>query len=129
LNGGLVGDHSAHGTAHAVGDFGINGRPHDIARIDAEVELGSVERWFIGGGGVVEHPFHVHGVHFRIVSEGGGAPARPENRGWKDTVVISGETEIIARFTHSAGREAPFMYHCHILEHEDAGMMGQFTVI
>jgi FtsP/CotA-like multicopper oxidase with cupredoxin domain len=63
-----------------------------------------------------------------VATEGGGGFARAENRGWKDTVIISGETQILARFDHPAGPETPFMYHCHILEHEDAGMMGQFTV-
>ena len=46
----------------------------------------------------------------------------------KDTVVIDGETELLMRFTQPAGDRTPFMYHCHILEHEDGGMMGQFTV-
>jgi FtsP/CotA-like multicopper oxidase with cupredoxin domain len=53
---------------------------------------------------------------------------RIENSGWKDTVLVAGQTEIIVRFDHSAPPEFPYMYHCHILEHEDAGMMGQFTV-
>lgn len=108
------------------GGMAINGRPFDMSRIDFEVALGSVERWHIRST-MVAHPFHVHGVRFRVVSEN-GAPPQPENTGWKDTVLVPGEAEILARFDQPASRETPFMFHCHILEHEDAGMMGQFTV-
>ncbi|MGV8856279.1 MAG: multicopper oxidase domain-containing protein [Devosia sp.] len=108
------------------GGFAINGQPFDMARIDFEVALGSVERWHIRST-MVAHPFHVHGVRFRVLSEN-GAPPRPENTGWKDTVLVPGEAEIVARFDQPAGRDVPLMFHCHILEHEDAGMMGQFTV-
>jgi blue copper oxidase len=108
------------------GSFAINGRPYDMRRIDFEVALGSVECWQIRST-MVAHPFHVHGVRFRVVTENGGPP-RPENTGWKDTVLVPGEAEILARFDQPASRDTPFMFHCHILEHEDAGMMGQFTV-
>jgi blue copper oxidase len=108
------------------GGFAINGRPFDMRRIDFEVALGSVERWHVRST-MLAHPFHVHGVRFRVVSEN-GAPPRPENIGWKDTVLVPGEADLLARFDQPASRETPFMFHCHILEHEDAGMMGQFTV-
>ena len=108
------------------GGFAINGRPYDMGRIDFAVAQGTVERWRIRST-MIAHPFHVHGVRFRVLSEN-GAPPRPENTGWKDTVLVPGEAEIIARFDQPAGQETPYMFHCHILEHEDAGMMGQFTV-
>ncbi len=108
------------------GRFAINGRPYNMRRVDFEVALGSVERWQIRST-MVAHPFHVHGVRFRVITENGGPP-RPENTGWKDTVLVPGEAEILVRFDQPASRETPFMFHCHILEHEDAGMMGQFTV-
>lgn len=108
------------------GGFAINGRPFDMGRIDFEVARGSVERWQIRST-MVAHPFHLHGVRFRVLTENGGPP-RPENTGWKDTVLVPGEAEILTRFDQPANRETPFMFHCHILEHEDAGMMGQFTV-
>ena len=73
------------------------------------------------------HPFHVHGAQFHVLSENGGPP-KAHNRGLKDTVLIDGQAEIAVRFDNPAGPNTPFMYHCHILEHEDAGMMGQFTV-
>jgi blue copper oxidase len=108
------------------GGFAINGRPFEMDRIDFNVKLGSVERWVIRST-MVAHPFHVHGVQFRVLKEDGAQP-RPENTGWKDTVLVPGETEILARFAHPATKSKPFMFHCHILEHEDAGMMAQFTV-
>ena len=109
------------------GGFRINGAPFDMRRIDFEVALGSVERWTITSS-MVAHPFHVHGTKFWVLSENGGPPL-PQHSGWKDTVLVTGETEIIARFDQPASRDKPFMFHCHILEHEDAGMMGQFAVI
>ena len=108
------------------GGFAINGRPFDMGRLDFKVSRGTVERWHIRST-MVAHPFHVHGVRFRVVTEN-GEPPRPENTGWKDTVLVPGEAEVLARFDQPASRETPFMFHCHILEHEDAGMMGQFTV-
>ena len=108
-------------------DFGINGRPFAMDRIDVAVALGSVERWIVRGGGGVDHPFHVHGVHFQVLRNGGVAPRR-EEAGWKDTVLVSGQAELLIPFTRPASRTHPYMYHCHILEHEDAGMMGQFVV-
>lgn len=109
------------------GGFRINGAPFDMRRIDFEVALGSVERWTITSS-MVAHPFHVHGTKFWVLSENGGPPL-PQHSGWKDTILVTGETEIIARFDQPASRDKPFMFHCHILEHEDAGMMGQFAVI
>jgi FtsP/CotA-like multicopper oxidase with cupredoxin domain len=106
--------------------FGINGRPFDMARLDLRAAMGTTERWIVAGQ-MMGHPFHVHGVRFRVASENGRQP-RPENSGWKDTVFVEGETELLVRFDHGATAEKPFMIHCHILEHEDAGMMAQFAV-
>jgi FtsP/CotA-like multicopper oxidase with cupredoxin domain len=106
--------------------FGINGRPFDSGRIDHDAVVGSTERWILGGQ-MMGHPFHIHGARFRVVAES-GRPPRPENSGWKDTVFVTGEIELLAYFPHAAPPDAPFMFHCHVLEHEDRGMMGQFTV-
>lgn len=77
----------------------------------------------------MRHPFHMHGTSFLILSQNGAAPAIAD-RGWKDTVDVNeGVTEVLLKFDVPADRQYPFMYHCHILEHEDAGMMGQFTVV
>lgn len=104
--------------------IGINGRTHDPARVDVETKLGTTEIWEIVSVGM-PHPFHVHGAMFRILSLD-GAPPPAHLAGWKDVVLVEDKAELLVNFTKPATREHPFMYHCHILEHEDAGMMGQF---
>ncbi|MCW5715751.1 MAG: multicopper oxidase domain-containing protein [Bauldia sp.] len=106
--------------------FGINGAPFDMARINFGTTLGMTERWIVGGE-MMGHPFHVHGTRFRVIRDKDGQP-RPENQGWKDTVFVDGEVELLVEFRSPAPATAAFMFHCHVLEHEDRGMMGQFTV-
>ncbi|MEY8120007.1 multicopper oxidase domain-containing protein [Falsihalocynthiibacter sp. BN13B15] len=106
--------------------FSINGAPFDMKRIDFNVDLGAMERWTISAD-LMMHPFHVHGAMFQVLSEN-GQPPQIQNTGWKDTVLVNGSVDLLIKFDHPASKQAPFMYHCHILEHEDGGMMGQFTV-
>lgn len=103
----------------------INGKPFDLARIDERVKLGATEIWEVSGE-TMRHPVHIHGVHFDVLSRGG---ARPDvlDQGPRDTVLVKEPVELLIRFDQPANK-APFMYHCHILEHEDNGMMGQFVV-
>lgn len=115
----------------------INGKQMNMDRIDERVNLGELEEWIItnemsdmgmGMGMMMDsiaHPFHVHSVQFRIIERNGQAPPLNE-RGWKDTVLveIGGEVRVLVKFSE----KGLFMYHCHILEHEDTGMMGQFLV-
>jgi len=103
----------------------INGKIHDMNRIDVETTLGTLEVWEIASIGMA-HPFHVHGVSFRILSLN-GAPPPAHLAGWKDVALIEDEAELLIAFNQPATREHPFMYHCHILEHADAGMMGQYV--
>ncbi len=103
----------------------INGKTHDLARIDVETKLGTSEVWEIVSLGM-PHPFHVHGASFRILSLG-GAPPPAHLTGWKDVVLVEDKAELLVAFHHPATPEHPFMYHCHVLEHEDAGMMGQYV--
>ena len=105
------------------GGMAINGRPFDMRRIDEAVRLGDVEIWEVSGE-MMAHPFHVHGVQFEVRLASGRASVR--DQGLRDTVLVREPVELLVRFTQPAV-EAPFMYHCHILEHEDAGMMGQFS--
>ncbi len=104
----------------------INGRAFEEKTINLRANLGTVEKWTVSAS-MLAHPFHIHGVSFQVLSENGNA-SRPENQGWKDTVLVNQEVELLVRFDQLAADSAPFMYHCHILEHEDAGMMGQFVV-
>ena len=107
--------------------FGINGQAMDMGIINERINKGEVEIWRITGQRM-PHPFHLHGASFQILTLNGEPPAEAD-RGWKDTVVVGNElTEIIVRFDYEASEEFPFMYHCHMLEHEEYGMMGQFTV-
>ncbi len=108
----------------------INGRPMDMERIDERVPLGAIEIWAISNATPLSHPFHIHDIQFRVLDRD-GVPAGPHERGLKDTVMVDpGETvRVITRFEDFADPEHPYMYHCHILEHEDAGMMGQFVVV
>jgi len=108
----------------------INGKYFDMNRIDETVKLGETEIWTISNvGGMMQtsagHPFHVHGTQFQILSRDGQKPSLAES-GFKDTVFVRAgeEVKIKVRFTH----KGVYMYHCHILEHEDNGMMGQFIV-
>jgi len=115
----------------------INGKQMDMNRIDEKINVDELEEWVIsnessgGMGGMMgmmdstPHPFHVHGVQFRIIERNGAKPPINE-QGWKDTVMVGNDEEvkILINFT----KKGEFMYHCHILEHEDAGMMGQFLV-
>ena len=71
------------------------------------------------------HPFHVHGTQFQVVSRNGEKPP-PEESGYKDTVYVDVGEELVLKVRFK--KEGLFMYHCHILEHEDRGMMGQFVV-
>jgi blue copper oxidase len=103
---------------------GINGKPYDPARIDVETELGTSEIWEVVSAGMA-HPFHVHGASFRILSLK-GEPPPAHLAGWKDVALVEDTAELLVVFNQPATRERPFMYHCHILEHEDAGVMGQY---
>ncbi len=108
----------------------LNGRKFDINRTDDNVVLGDTEIWEISTNRAMMmqssgHPFHIHGTQFQILSRDGKEPEDSE-KGWKDTVFVrAGETvRIIVKFKYTG----MFMYHCHILEHEEAGMMGQLVV-
>jgi blue copper oxidase len=105
----------------------INGKTFDMNRIDADPALGSAEIWDVTGTEMA-HPFHVHGASFRILQLDGSAP--PEHMaGWKDTVLVNESARLLVKFDQPATKGSPFMLHCHILEHEDAGMMAQFITV
>ena len=104
----------------------INGRSMAMGTINERVRRGQWERWRIESDDG-SHPFHIHGCSFLVLSQDGRRVA-DENAGWKDTVWVDDDAELLVRFDHEASEAFPYMYHCHILEHEDRGMMGQFTV-
>lgn len=112
------------------GEFLINGKPMAMDEINEVVPIGSTEIWEIHNDSMMMHPFHIHHGQFQILDRD-GVPPRPEEMGFKDTVKIGpGQTaRFIMRFENFSDPDTAYMYHCHILEHEDNGMMGQFTVV
>lgn len=113
-----------------VGDeWGINGLQMQMGRVDEQILFGDTESWRITVADGV-HSFHVHQTQFQIL-EINGEPPPPEHSGWEDTVFVDEGDEIViaARFdSYTNDASAPYMFHCHILDHEDLGMMGQFVV-
>ncbi|ASW10484.1 MULTISPECIES: multicopper oxidase family protein [unclassified Rhizobium] len=107
--------------------FLINGASFDMTRVDEVSKVGQVELWEIVNQADMDHPFHVHGTQFQLIErEKDGAVTKSSYRAWKDTVnVAAGETVRILLRQELPG---PRMYHCHILEHEDLGMMGMIDV-
>jgi len=109
---------------------GVNGKAFALDEPGFAAERGQLLRWRLSeASDRMPHPVHVHGCQFRIVSQN-GEPPEAYRAGWKDIAPISGGgfSDILVSFPHRAGPDAPYMAHCHILEHEDSGMMAQFTV-
>jgi FtsP/CotA-like multicopper oxidase with cupredoxin domain len=102
----------------------INGRMMDMNRVDVSAKLGATEIWQVENLVGMDHPFHLHGFQFQILDRN-GVPEK--DRRWKDTVnVPKHETaRFIVRYDDFPGR---WMFHCHILDHEDHGMMGILEV-
>jgi len=100
---------------------------HDV--INHTVDLNAVEIWEIVNETNYAHPFHIHDVQFFILDID-GVPPPPELSGKKDTILVRrGFTvRFFAIFDDHANSHVPYMYHCHVLTHEDDGMMGQFIV-
>ncbi|ECI8806337.1 multicopper oxidase CueO [Salmonella enterica subsp. enterica serovar Kentucky] len=128
-------NHGAMGNMNHGGKFDfhnanfINGQVFDMNKPMFAAQKGRHERWVISGvGDMMLHSFHIHGTQFRILSENGKAPVA-HRTGWKDTVRVEGGiSEVLVKFDHDAPKEHAYMAHCHLLEHEDTGMMLGFTV-
>jgi len=108
----------------------INGRRMDMSRIDTTVTVDTTEIWTAINDDVFPHNFHVHDVQFEVLSVDGAEPG-PELRGRKDTVYLEPgkPVELLMRFTDYTDAQIPYMYHCHLLRHEDEGLMAQFVVV
>ena len=107
--------------------FLINGRSFDMDRVDLTAAQGQVEFWDIVNSTSMDHPIHIHGTQFQLVSRDAGGVVTPAPYlAWVDTVNVPARQSatIKVRQTMSGKR----MFHCHILEHEDAGMMGVLEV-
>jgi FtsP/CotA-like multicopper oxidase with cupredoxin domain len=100
-------------------EMGVNDVPYWQAK-PLEISLGDTEVWRIVNNTDFAHPFHLHGYFFQVLDEN----RVPE---WKDTVNVPNKSEltIAVRFDERPGA---WMYHCHILDHAEAGMMGHLVV-
>ena len=109
--------------------WAINGAQFDMSRIDETVKLGDTERWTLSSGDG-EHVFHTHQTLFQILAIN-GEPPPPEESGWEDSVWVNSEREVViaARFNTYPTEGTPYLFHCHILDHEDLGMMGQYLIV
>ncbi|KUL22161.1 multicopper oxidase family protein [Streptomyces regalis] len=107
----------------------INGHAYAPHRIDFSVAPGATEIWELRNGSDNPHVFHVHGVSFTVLSLAGSRPP-PHLTGRKDSLLLPAGTAavIVVRFGTHADPERPYMFHCHLMAHEDHGMMGQYTV-
>ena len=98
----------------------INNRMMDMARVDVRAKLGATEIWTIENVVGMDHPFHLHGFRFQVLDHN-GVPERV--RRWKDTVNVP-KHETVRFIVHFDAHPGKWMFHCHILDHEDHGMMG-----
>lgn len=108
----------------------INGVVYDMALNSFNVPAGDVEDWVFRTNGNAPHPVHVHGASFKVMSRDGGRRRLfPWEEGWKDTVLLHDRETVTVRLRFDSGYKGRYLLHCHKLEHEDAGMMLNFTVV
>ncbi|MEJ7839774.1 MAG: multicopper oxidase domain-containing protein, partial [Thermomicrobiales bacterium] len=107
----------------------IGGEEMDMDRIDVVVPAGAIEIWEVRSNGQ-PHTFHIHGASYHVLDVD-GQPPPPHLRGPKDTVLVSPghPVRLAVQFVSHIDPDVPFMYHCHLLLHEDNGMMGQFVIV
>ncbi|OIR23708.1 multicopper oxidase domain-containing protein, partial [Bathymodiolus thermophilus thioautotrophic gill symbiont] len=125
---GSMGGGGGNGSAR----FTINGKSFDMSRIDTTMTLNQTEVWTITNNMRIVHNFHIHATHFRVIERGGSASNVADNeKGYKDTVRVDPNSSVkfvVKMIDYTNNSNNPYMYHCHILEHEDNGMMGTFIV-
>lgn len=114
----------------AEGPFGLNQKSFDMEYVNDTVLLNDVEIWTLVNKTMIAHPFHIHDIQFNVLEKSGTKPAKNES-GWKDVVLVmpNDSVKFITKFETFADEMVPYMYHCHLLHHEDDGMMGSFIVI
>jgi FtsP/CotA-like multicopper oxidase with cupredoxin domain len=103
--------------------FSINGQSHPVITPLSAV-LGSVEEWTIENTTEMDHPFHLHGFRFQLTAENG---QRPDFSAWRDTINIRSKSRSVFK-VRLEDHPGVWMFHCHILEHAERGMMGELHV-
>ncbi|HEY0652891.1 MAG TPA: multicopper oxidase family protein [Chryseosolibacter sp.] len=102
-------------------DFNVNGQTHAE---DKPVTLGELQIWEVRNASLMDHPFHLHGFFFQVLEVDGKAP---EFISWKDTINLKPLSRV--KIAWMPDRTGAWMYHCHIIEHHEAGMMGHFEIV
>jgi bilirubin oxidase len=112
------------------GDFLINGLEFDMDVVNFSIPLNNIEIWSLRNFSGIAHPFHIHDVQFFILDRNGVPPPKNE-QGRKDVVLVQPMETVrfITQFSDFANDSVPYMLHCHMLTHEDKGMMLQFEVV
>ncbi|NUP75242.1 MAG: multicopper oxidase domain-containing protein [Sinomonas sp.] len=105
----------------------INNHTVDMNRVDEVVKKGATEVWLVDNTNVYQHNFHIHGVQFQLLDVN-GTPPPAHLRGWKDTIPLlpRDRSRIAIPMPAYADAQHPYMFHCHVITHEDEGMMGQY---
>jgi FtsP/CotA-like multicopper oxidase with cupredoxin domain len=101
--------------------LGINGK---ASSEHLHGRVGETQVWTLVNTINFAHPFHLHGFFFQVLDQSGQAPGQPE---WKDTVdvPVKGVVKVAIKYDDRPGT---WMFHCHILDHADAGMMGMLVL-
>jgi FtsP/CotA-like multicopper oxidase with cupredoxin domain len=108
--------------------FLINGKSFDHDRADFTGRVGEVELWEVINASDMDHPFHLHGTQFQVVNRQTGFDVTPEPfLAWRDTVNVKPGQAV--RLKVRFDLPGDWMFHCHILEHEDLGMMGVIRIV
>ena len=117
------------GPTQLNGNFLINNAAFDMMFINYTIPFNNTEIWELINQSGIAHPFHIHDVQFYILSRNGVSPPLNE-QGRKDVVLVKPQETVrfITKFENFSNESVPYMYHCHLLTHEDGGMMGQFVV-
>lgn len=116
--------------ARVDGPFMMNDKSFHMDSINIITYLNNKEIWTLTNSTMVAHPFHIHDIQFSILDINGSKPP-PEYSGWKDVILVKPDDTVrfITKFTTFANKTVPYMFHCHLLHHEDEGMMGSFLVL
>lgn len=110
--------------------FQINEQTMDMARVDIVVDHDGPEIWRVTNENADwPHNFHIHNARFAVQDVAGGAI--DFTAGWHDTIIIPplSTVTLLVEFGHYPDPTLAYMYHCHMLFHEDQGMMGQYVVV
>ena len=112
------------GVGAGMMSFTVDGKPFDPARVDTLVHPGAVEEWTLTNTSPMDHPIHLHVWPMQLIDQSGPHDNVPV---WQDVVNVPARSSVKVRiaFEDFTGTT---VYHCHILDHEDAGMMGLIDV-